>query len=78
MSTSSASSPRERTFQYEDSLPSLILPPLEQTLQKYLESSKSSTLTIKSGFLYSAHLSFSDTQSAVTYSIFLQSMWDYV
>ncbi|XP_071803432.1 peroxisomal carnitine O-octanoyltransferase-like isoform X2 [Asterias amurensis] len=40
MSTSSASSPRERTFQYEDSLPSLTLPPLEQTLQKYLESTK--------------------------------------
>ncbi|KAJ8024587.1 Peroxisomal carnitine O-octanoyltransferase [Holothuria leucospilota] len=32
--------PGERTFQYEDSLPSLPLPPLQQTLHKYLESVK--------------------------------------
>lgn len=28
----------EKTFQYQDSLPSLPLPPLEQTLRKYLDS----------------------------------------
>ncbi|XP_071812660.1 peroxisomal carnitine O-octanoyltransferase-like isoform X2 [Apostichopus japonicus] len=32
--------PGEKTFQYEESLPSLPLPPLEQTLTKYLESVK--------------------------------------
>lgn len=30
--------PGEKTFQYEESLPSLPLPPLDQTLRKYLES----------------------------------------
>lgn len=29
---------KERTFQYQDSLPSLPVPPLEQTCHKYLES----------------------------------------
>lgn len=28
----------ERTFQYEESLPSLPIPPLDQTLSKYLDS----------------------------------------
>jgi len=30
----------ERTFQYEETLPSLPVPPLEQTLNKYLDSGK--------------------------------------
>ena len=31
---------RERTFQYDEDLPSLPVPSLQQTLQKYLESGK--------------------------------------
>nr|XP_051696109.1 peroxisomal carnitine O-octanoyltransferase isoform X1 [Oryctolagus cuniculus]XP_051696110.1 peroxisomal carnitine O-octanoyltransferase isoform X1 [Oryctolagus cuniculus]XP_051696113.1 peroxisomal carnitine O-octanoyltransferase isoform X1 [Oryctolagus cuniculus] len=35
-----AKSTEERTFQYQDSLPSLPVPPLEESLKKYLESVK--------------------------------------
>lgn len=35
-----AKSTEERTFQYQDSLPSLPIPPLEESLKKYLESVK--------------------------------------
>ena len=33
-----AKSTEERTFQYQDSLPSLPVPSLEESLKKYLES----------------------------------------
>lgn len=33
-------SAEERTFQYQSSLPSLPLPPLDESLSKYLESGK--------------------------------------
>uniref|UniRef100_A0ABM0MVN2 Peroxisomal carnitine O-octanoyltransferase-like n=1 Tax=Saccoglossus kowalevskii TaxID=10224 RepID=A0ABM0MVN2_SACKO len=33
-------SPQERTFQYQDNLPPLPVPPLDQTLDKYLQSVK--------------------------------------
>ena len=35
-----AKSTEERTFQYQDSLPSLPVPSLEESLKKYLESVK--------------------------------------
>ena len=38
----------ERTFQYEETLPSLPIPPLDQTLKKYLDSGKLDTF-IQSG-----------------------------
>ena len=38
--TMSGNSPRERTFQLEETLPSLPVPPLNKTLQRYLASGK--------------------------------------
>lgn len=37
-------SSEERTFQYQDSLPSLPVPPLDESLSKYLDAGNDLTL----------------------------------
>jgi len=45
-----SSVPKERMLQYQDSLPSLPVPPLEQTCRKYLESGTLQTRSVHNRF----------------------------